>query len=133
MPKAPPKPSIPKLGKVQLQIMQILWERGEATAREVTDALNVTEPVAHSTTQTLLRKLEAKNAVAHRVKDRVFVFRPLSEEADVSESAARDLLTRVFGGSVYGLVSHLLKHETISGDEMQRLRALIDEAPEATQ
>ena len=131
MPKMPPKKSIPKLGRVQLQIMQILWERGEATAREVTDALNQAEPVAHSTTQTLLRKLEAKHAVTHTVRERVFVFRPLSQEADISESAARDLLTRVFGGSVYGLVSHLLKHEAISADEMQRLRALIDETPEA--
>ncbi len=131
MAKAPPKKPIPKLGKVQLQIMQILWERGEATAREVTDALNQTGPVAHSTTQTLLRKLEAKGAAAHTVRDRVFVFRPLSREADINESAARDLLVRVFGGSIYGLVSHLLKHETISDDERLRLRALIDETPEA--
>ena len=132
MPKATPKKPIPKLGKVQLQIMQILWERGEATAREVTEALNLSEPVAHSTTQTLLRKLEAKSAVTHIVQDRVFVFRPLSREADISESAARDLLTRVFGGSVYGLVSHLLKHESVSDDELKRLRALIDETPEPT-
>ncbi len=118
------------LGKVQLQIMQILWERGEATAREITEALNAAEPIAHSTTQTLLRKLEAKGAVAHTVNDRVFVFRPLSQEADTRESAARDLLTRVFGGSVYGLVSHLLKHEELSGDELTRLRRLIDAAPQ---
>ncbi len=123
MAKAPPR-----LGKVQLQIMQVLWERGEATAREITDALNRTAPVAHSTTQTLLRKLEDKGAVAHESRDRVFVFRPLSRQSEVSESAARDLLTRVFGGSVYGLVSHLLKHEHISDDEMRRLRALIDAA-----
>ncbi len=129
MPKLLPKTPIPKLGKVQLQIMQILWERGEATAREITDALNLAETVAHSTTQTLLRKLEAKNAVTHTVRDRVFVFRPLSQEADTRESVARDLLTRVFGGSVYGLVSHLLKHEAVSDDEMQRLRELIDAAP----
>ncbi|MGI4791021.1 MAG: BlaI/MecI/CopY family transcriptional regulator [Janthinobacterium lividum] len=126
MAKAPPK-----LGRVQLQIMQILWERGEATAREITDALNQAEPVAHSTTQTLLRKLEAKGAVAHTVRDRIFVFRPLSQEADVSESAARDLLTRVFGGSVYSLVSHLLAHETISGDELKRLREMIDASPKS--
>ena len=129
MAKALPKKATPRLGKVQLQIMQILWERRTATAREITDALNQSEPVAHSTTQTLLRKLEAKGAVSHTVRDRVFVFRPLSREADVSESAARDLLTRVFGGSVYGLVSHLLKHETLSEDELSRLRALIDAAP----
>ena len=124
MAKAPPR-----LGKVQLQIMQVLWERGEATAREITDALNLSAPVAHSTTQTLLRKLEDKGAVAHESRDRVFVFRPLSRQSEVSESAARDLLTRVFGGSVYGLVSHLLKHEAVSDEELTRLRALLDAEP----
>ena len=121
-----------RLGKVQLQIMQVLWERGEATAREITDALNAlpgpAETVAHSTTQTLLRKMEAKGAVAHIIRDRVFVFRPLSRESEVSESAARDLLARVFGGSVSSLVSHLLRSEPISADEMRRLRELIDAA-----
>ena len=47
-----------KLGQVQLQIMQVLWERGQATARQITDALNRTQPIAHSTLQTLLRKLK---------------------------------------------------------------------------
>ena len=118
--------SPPRLGKVQLQIMQVLWERGEATAREITNALNLSAPIAHSTTQTLLRKMEGKGAVAHESRDRVFVFRPLSRQSEVSETAARDLLTRVFGGSVYGLVSHLLKHETVSSDELARLRALLN-------
>ena len=116
----------PRLGKVQLQIMQILvGARGSDRARDHRRA-QPTAPVAHSTTQTLLRKLEDKGAVAHESRDRVFVFRPLSRQSEVSESAARDLLTRVFGGSVYGLVSHLLKHEHISDDEMRRLRELID-------
>jgi BlaI family penicillinase repressor len=83
-------------------------------------------PIAHSTVQTLLRKLELKGAVSHENRERVFIFRPISQQSEVSQSAARDLLTRVFGGSVYGLVSHLLKHETISEEEMQRLRRLID-------
>ena len=124
MAKAPPR-----LGKVQLEIMQVLWDRGEATAREITDALCLSAPIAHSTVQTLLRKLEAKGAVAHESRERVFVFRPLSRQSEVSESAARDLLTRLFGGSVYGLVSHLLKHESISQDELRRLRELMDASP----
>jgi predicted transcriptional regulator len=53
----------PRLGKVQLQIMQILWQRGQATAKEITDELNRHKPTAHSTVQTLLRKLEDKGAV----------------------------------------------------------------------
>ena len=116
-----------RLGKVQLQIMQILWERGQATAREITDALNEREAaIAHSTVQTLLRKLEAKGAVAHQVVDRSFVFRPLYERTEVTETAARDLLTRVFGGSVYGMVAHLLRHEPVSPEELARLRDLIE-------
>lgn len=120
-----------RLGKVQLQIMQILWKQGGATARQITDELSRSAPIAHSTVQTLLRKLEAKGAVTHEAKERTFVFSALSQENDVTETAARDLLSRVFGGSVYSLVSHLLKHEDVPPDELQRLRQLIDQEAEA--
>jgi BlaI family penicillinase repressor len=117
-----------RLGKVQLEIMKVLWQRGTATAREITDDLCRSQPIAHSTVQTLLRKLEAKGAVTHEVEDRTFVFRPLYQQAEVRETAARDLLTRVFNGSVYGLVAHLLQHEPVSADELQRLRRLMEES-----
>lgn len=116
-----------RLGRVQLQIMQVLWERKRATAREITDALAEQSPMAHSTVQTLLRKLEDKGAITHDVEDRTFVFRPLYGQADVTTAATKDLLTRVFRGSVYGLVAHLVEHEDIPPDEMQRLRALLKE------
>ncbi len=119
------KPSA-RLGKVQLQIMQVLWQQGRATARQITEALCQTQPIAHSTVQTLLRKLEAKGAVTHELEDRTFVFVPLYQQTEVTESALHDLLTRLFDGSVYGMVAHLLKHETISDEEMNRLRALIE-------
>ncbi len=119
----------PRLGRVQLQIMQVLWGQGEATARQITEELSRTAPIAHSTTQTLLRQMEAKGAVMHEASERAFVFRPLLQKAEVGATAAQDLLARVFGGSVSGLVAHLLKHERLSPEERARLRALIDEAP----
>jgi BlaI family penicillinase repressor len=119
-----------RLGKVQAQIMEILWQRGQATAREITEELARTRPLAHSTIQTLLRKLEAKGAITHDRQDRVFIFRPLYQRSDVIASATRDLLARVFNGSVYGLVAHLLQHETIAPEERERLRKLIDEEKE---
>ena len=119
--------STPRLGKVQLRIMQILWSRGRATAREITDELAREGEIAHSTVQTLLRKMEAKSAIRHEVEDRTFVFYPVYREQEVTQSAAQDLLERVFHGSVYGLVSHLLKQERVSKDELARLRRLIDE------
>jgi BlaI family penicillinase repressor len=123
--------AIPRLGKVQLQIMQVLWRKGQATAREITDELNSEAPIAHSTVQTLLRKMEAKGAVRHEAVDRVFVFKPLYQEDEVATTATRDLLARVFNSSVPGLVAHLLRHEKVSAEELQRLRKLIEEADQS--
>ena len=59
-------------------------------------------------------------------KDVPLHFFPLVAENDFKQSATRDLLQRVFGGSVEGLVSHLLKSETVSKDELAELRKLIN-------
>ena len=114
------------LGSVQLRIMRVLWDEGEATAREITDSLSRAKPIAHSTVQTLLRKLETKKVVTHEQRDRTFVFRALVAESEVTRTAAQDLRSRVFQGSISGLVAHLLDGEEVTPDEMKRLRELID-------
>lgn len=118
-----------KLGRVQLKIMRVLWDRGRVNAREITDALNDAggEQVAHSTVQTLLRKLEEKGSVGHDVEDRTFIFYPLVEEDCVTRSATRELVERVFGGDAAGLVAYLLKEERIPKRELDQLSQLIDE------
>src|SRR4051795_6282564 len=117
-----------QLGRMQFKIMQVLWDRGRANAREITDALNADGPaVAHSTVQTLLRQLEAKGAAGHEAEGRTFVFVPKLKEERVKRSATRDLLERVFGGDVGGLVAHLLKGERLSRAELDELQRLIDE------
>jgi BlaI family penicillinase repressor len=116
----------PRLGRVQLMIMQVLWEKGRANARQITDALNLCEPIAHSTVQTLLRKLEAKRAIDHQVEGRTFVFFPLVEEDPVKRGATRELIERVFGGSPSGLVAYLLENERVPDGELERIRELID-------
>lgn len=116
-----------RLGRVQFRIMQVLWDRGQATARDVTDALNKDSFVAHSTVQTLLRQLEDKGAVAHRSEGRTFVYWPLLDEESMTRSTTRDLIERVFGGSAVGLMAHLLKEERLSRQEIEGLRRLIDE------
>ena len=116
-----------RLGNVQLQVLKVLWRRGAATAREITDELSETVPMALSTVQTLLRQLEAKGAVFHTHEERAFVFQPVWEETEVAQGAARDLLDRVFEGSAFGMVSYLLRNERISPEELRQLRELIDE------
>ncbi len=116
-----------RVGRVQLRILRVLWERGRANAREITDALNAETPIAHSTVQTLLRQLEEKGSVTHDVVERSFVYYPLVQEESVTHSATRELIDRVFGGDAAGLVAYLLREERIPRKELQALRKLIED------
>lgn len=115
-----------KMGQVQLKIMQLIWKMKRATARELTDELNKSEPIAHSTVQTLLRQLESKGSVGHEQDGRTFYFYPRVQEDKVKKSAARELLQNLFEGNVGGLVAHLLENEKVSSEELAKIRQLID-------
>jgi BlaI family penicillinase repressor len=123
-----------RLGQVQLRILQVLWRLGPSTARQIVDEMSKSAKIARSTVQTLLRQLEAKNIVGHTELDGgVFLFHAISKETDVAHTAADDLLDRVFQGSLYNLVAHLLKPERLSQDELQKLRDLIESKRETVQ
>lgn len=117
-----------RLGRVQYQIMKVLWKRGRATAREITEALAGNGAPVHSTVQTLLRELEAKRAVGHEVNDRTFIFFPLVSEADATRFALRDMIGHVFDGSPSGMVAYLVKHEKLTRKELNEIKKLIEEA-----
>ena len=104
----------------------MLWSRGQATAREITEDLNQSESIAHSTVQTLLRGLMDKKAVDHKAEGRTFVFFPLVQEDEFKSSAASELLARVFGGKPQDLVAHLLDDGQVSADELSEIRKLIN-------
>ena len=123
--------TVPRFGRQQLRIMQVLWEKGRATAREITDAMNHTKPMAHSTVQTLLRTLEKKGAVAHEVDGRTFVFRPLVQPEEVRQKVTRECIDFAFDGSPGGLVSYLLQNERIPHEELERIRRQIDNPEKA--
>ena len=119
-----------KLGAVQTRIMQVLWDRGRATAREITDELNrltPKEPIAHSTVQTLLRGLMDKGSVHYEKDGRTFVFLPAIAEEKVRKKATSDLVKRVFDGNAGDLVSFLLKNEKVSQPELDEIKKLINE------
>lgn len=117
-----------RIGAVSMRIMRVLWRRGKATARELTDELSKQKFIAHSTVQTLLRKLEAKSAVSHAVESRTFIFFPCVTEERVRSSATAEFLGRVFDGSAVGLVAHVVRNERVSREELEQLRRLIDDA-----
>lgn len=119
------KPVIHRLGDLQLKIMKVLWERTEATVSEVHKALN--DSLAYTTIATMLRKMEDRQLVKHRVEERRFLYSPLVKEEAITRDMSEHLVERLFEGSLTDMVSHLLNTHEVSRDELDRLEKLIAE------
>ena len=114
-----------QLGDLQLAIMRVLWERGEAPAIEVHRALFEERRLAVTTIKTMLRKLEEYGCVEHRTNGRQFIYRPAIAETDVRRSMVSDLVTRLFSGDSTALVNHLVRSGEIDPDDLEDLRAMV--------
>lgn len=115
----------PRLADLQLAIMHVLWDKGEATIGEVRDALAADRPLAYTTIGTMLTKMEAKGHVTHRVDGRVNIYQPLIPRETVSRSMISDLASRLSRGDVTELVCHLLDECDVTREELSRLKKLI--------
>jgi predicted transcriptional regulator len=113
------------LGDRELDLMQVLWRRGEATVAEVQQSLAAGGTrLAYTSVQTMLNRLEAKGMVGRSVADRAHVYHALAPEPKVVGSLLERLADRFFKGSVERLATHLLESE-LSVEELDRLQALI--------
>lgn len=114
------------LGELQLAIMRVLWQRGEATVSEVHQGLERPWQRAPTTIATMLSKMEKKGVVEHRVEGRQFVYRATVSESEVRRSMVSDLTRRLFEGDPAALVSHLIGEQGIDATELAALRELLD-------
>ena len=113
------------LGELQHAIMRLLRARDEATVAEVHGALFDERGLAPTTIATMLRKMEDKGVVGHRVEDRHFVYHATVTEDEVRSTMVGELLDRLFAGDPAALVSHLVADHDIDEEEIERLRTLL--------
>jgi BlaI family transcriptional regulator, penicillinase repressor len=121
------KTRIHRLGDLQLRIMKVFWARGEATVATVHQAVGAENDLAYTTVATMLRKMEARGLLRHRLEARSFVYRAAVAEEAVSRGMADHLLERLFEGSLADMVRHLLSHREVSRAELSKLAKLIAE------
>jgi len=121
------KTRLHRLGDLQLRIMKILWSSGEATVGAVADELAREKDLAYTTIATMLRKMELRGLVKHRLEGRSFIYRAAVGEEAVSRGMADHLLDRLFEGSLADMVHHLLSTRDISREELKRLEKLVAE------
>jgi len=114
-----------QLGDLQLAIMRVLWERGEAPAIEVHQALFEERGLAVTTIKTMLRKLEEYGCVEHRTNGRQFIYRPAIAEADVRRGMVADLVRRLFSGDSAALVNHLVRSGEVDAEDLENLGKMV--------
>lgn len=112
------------LTKRELDIMSVLWERGEATVTEVRD--EVDPDLAYTSISSMIRTLEMKGYVSHRRGEgKTHVYFPVIEAEKAGESALGRVLNKIYGGSPIKLLAHLVDQNRLSEKELARMRELL--------
>ena len=123
-----PRPQLHQLSRRERQIMDILFELGEAPAEDVRSRLP--DPPSYSAARAMLRKLEEKGAVSHREEHLRYVYAPAISRDEARESAVARLVRVFFDGSAARAVNALvdMSARELSAEELEHLSRTIEDA-----
>ncbi len=119
---------LPPLSQAQLEIMNVVWERGDVTVADVWKAHLDHRKVARNTILTMLTRLEEKGWLRRDVQGHAHRYRAAVPREATMGAMIKDLVESAFGGSAKGLMVALLQGRGVSKEEAASIRELIDEA-----
>ncbi len=123
--------SLPDLSRFELQCLRLVWEHGEASARQV--RLGLADPPSYSTVRTILARLEDKGAVERSGLDgKAVTYRSLVDLAAVRRRELGRFIDTLFGGRAGGLVATLADMDALSVDDLRELERHLGEPEEGT-
>lgn len=114
------------LTRQELQIMKLVWEMGNATVKQVCEAISQTKAVAYTTILTLMGILEEKGALVHTRSGRAFIYSPLLSRQQATRNQVRDIVTRFFDGRPERLIEDILDNEAIEPAQLEAVRNLVE-------
>lgn len=113
-------PSRP-LTDLQQAILDVIWSRGSATAEQVREALLPRYPLKDPSVRTLLRRLEARGYLSHRLDGKVFVYEAKVRQRSVAARAVQHVIDRFCSGSVEQFLVGMVDEKVLTLDEIRRL------------
>ncbi|MEW6234038.1 MAG: BlaI/MecI/CopY family transcriptional regulator [Candidatus Omnitrophota bacterium] len=119
--------SIHDLGELQKTIMEIIWDLGEATARQIQEKIGKKKKYAYTSILTMMQRLEKSGWLKHRKEGNAYIYQPafsLEQERTRSLKKVTDL---VFKGDARLLFQHLVQAENLSDEDLIALKKIIDE------
>jgi predicted transcriptional regulator len=111
----------------ELAILQILWQRGPSTVREIHEVLSEQKEVGYTSALKLLQIMTTKGLVKRTEDNRAHVYEANQPAEKTKQQFATDVLQRVFRGSTSQLMQHALAGRRASKQEIEELRRLLDE------
>jgi predicted transcriptional regulator len=116
------------MSPAETEILRLVWQLGTATVQQIQKALPAHRKVAYKTVQTLLRRLEDKGYLTHKVEGKAHVFCPAVKREAVVKRTVLDFLDRLFGGDPRPLMQFLAREGHVDAQDIEELRKLIDKS-----
>jgi predicted transcriptional regulator len=121
--------SLAKPPDAELDLLAALCRAGEATARELRDAVDAYRPMAHGSVLTLLGRLEEKRLVDKRKGDsgKAFVYQPTAAGRAVFRPVMKNFVEQIFGGSSVSFIASLFESKAPTAAEIDELQRMLDD------
>lgn len=123
----PREKNLPRPTQAETAILQVLWERGPSTVREVYEVLAEQRAIGYTTVLKLLQIMHEKGLVRRDESRRSHRYQAASSQRRTRQQLVGELLDRAFGGSMHSLVMHALSTRRASRKDLAEIRGLIDE------
>ena len=117
-----------KLTDAELEIMQVVWDLGKGTVRQVHERLNQQRPLAYTTVMTMMGILEDKGHLTRTKQGRAYLYEPVRPKSQVISHMLDDFVGKVFEGSARPLVLSLVKDRKLSKRDLEEIARLIRES-----
>lgn len=112
----------------ELDVLKVLWDRGQATVREVLETLRgAGRQWSYATVATLLDRLETKGVITSDRSELAFVYRPVISSHEVRQKRVNNLVDKLYQGEPGLLVLHLLKSHPLDPKQAKEVRAVLEE------
>ena len=120
------KQSISPLGDTEIEVLNHVWDLGEATVNEVRNRILEKRQVAYTTIMTIMKNLAEKGFLTYRKDGVTYVYRALEKPQEVRSNLVNNLISKAFKGSPSELVKTLVQNENLTDDEIAEIKNMID-------
>jgi BlaI family penicillinase repressor len=115
-----------KLSNLEMEVMRLIWRDKEVIVPDLHAELEADRKISYATVKTIVNRLEEKQAIRRiRTYGRTILYGPLIEESSVARPVVKDVLRRLFAGKTRPMISHLLKAEKLSVEDLKYLESQI--------